>query len=83
MVFILILSSYFLKNIYLLGTAVVILGFIDCLSYSLNLAIISEERWSSFAYSIFNLSQCMGVVVSILLLMWISIEGYLIYTVGV
>ena len=61
----------------------VIVGFVDCCSFSLNLAIISEEGWSSFAYSLFNLGQCMGVVISILVLMWAKTEAYLIYAFGI
>lgn len=83
LVIILVMVSYFLKNIYLLGVAVVIVGFIDCCSFSLNLAVISEEGWSSFAYSLFNLGQCMGVVISILVLMWSSIEVYLLYAFAI
>lgn len=78
--FVLMTCSYFLKNIYLLGAGVVVLGFVDCCSFSLNLAIISEEGWDSFAFSLFNLGQCMGVVISILILMWAPTSAYLMYT---
>lgn len=74
-----LLASCYLKNIYLIGFSVVVLGFVDCCAYALNLAVVSNQGWGKRGFSIFNLGQCGGVVVSILVTMFASNQVYLLY----
>ena len=75
----LLLASLYLKNVYILGAAAFLLGFVDCCSYSLNLAVVSEENWGKQGFSLFNVSQCAGVSVSIPLVMFVGNQVFIGY----
>lgn len=74
--------SYYTKSIYLLGLGFTIIGFVDCCSYALDLALVSEERWGKVGYTIFNVAQCGGVAISIVVVMFASTQSFLIYALA-
>ena len=76
-----ILISCYLRNIYLMSVGVVLIGFIDCCEYSLNLAIVSEHQWKKRGFSIFNIVQCLGVSSSILMMMFTSSDSFILFCV--
>jgi hypothetical protein len=65
--------GYNLENIYLIGISCFLIGICDCGVFSLDLAIISDEVWGKRGYSFFNFFQCLGVTVSILILLFTDI----------
>jgi hypothetical protein len=66
-----------------IGVSMVLMGFINCGGFALDLALISEQGWGKKGYTAFNLGQCGGVALSVLLLLLFdyNIELFLCYMV--
>lgn len=74
---------FYLKNVVLLSFSVVALGFVDCCFYSLNLSLVSESGWNKKGFSVFNIIQCAGNSISILLIMFVKTQPFIMYILGV
>lgn len=76
--------GYHIQSTILIGVSMVLMGFVNCSGFATDLAIIEEQRWGKRGYTIFNLGQCGGVVVSVSIILATSgnIEWYILYMIA-